>query len=552
MSNTDKTIRIGVDASEATQNISQVRQLTKQANEESNSAVKENVRLLQQKNQLEQTYSYRRIRDAQEDIRYAQRELEIWRLTREEQSKGLSGDKRSKFNSETASELRARQIDILRDKGSLDDLRYKADLAKEEEREKKKKEKEEAAGRLTSSDVMRGGGVINSAARGDIGEALMGLGGRLAIAGAIIYGLKTLAGSILNNAKEVESDVQGYAALRQKTKEQALDEILKFGKEDVLGVKGKDYLTKYYMPFLYASGGRANDDSITNLGAAGRATNLQPQLLESLLSTGRYSRNGTGVNTISNFEEYLKNTGRHIAQLPEILQTYIGIATGILNRTGSIDSIGLQTTLASIGKSYGVEGVNLDRYAGGMEKMGSMSSNPVIFALQQRVLRKLYPNMSQWDKLGIMEDSLSNFDYIKNMIEEMKSMGGENGKFFMRSYSNQVGVGWSKKDIDRIYANGLQKDDLKGSKLDNAYIERSKTNVFGQEAADAKIENTKDAIKTLNADLIEYFVKLFENDEKLNKKLIDEIREAKKEGRISARSAAMREDIVNKGNPFGW
>jgi hypothetical protein len=464
MSNVDKTYRIGVDASSAQQGVDRLRRDVSDANKQSTDSIKEQIRLLKEKMRLEEESARKRQKSIQEDIRYAQRDLEQWKIDRERESSDLSGKARKNFKKETREEELARREQILRDKGTLADSR----LASDEERSDRKKQLKQLQ-ELNDTTKTEGNKSRNvfegvKAALTGNGSGMMRAGGAM-LGGTAALGAVGLAYAIFQGAKNVESGMEQYSAMTGQSK---LDALLgTWNNKSVsksMGVSRKAFLTDYYTPYSYSGGREFNADDVEGLGTAEQTRNIPRASIQSLISSGRYSTNGSSISTIASLEEYLRSTNRAIIQLPEILQTYIGTANEILQRTGKVDALGIQRTIASIGSSYGVEGQNLDRFMG-MSKLGGMASgDPIMFALQQRVLKRLYPNAGAADKLKIMQSPAAHPEYLQALVEGMKDQWGTGdlAKIRMQTVFDKMGINLGMTDIDeKIFSNKFKLKDFK-------------------------------------------------------------------------------------------
>lgn len=305
-------------------------------------------------------------------------------------------------------------------------------------------------------------GVAGAASRGDVGGVLAaGLGsfGKAGKAGIIGLISKLVYDAITGTVKEVEDNVRGYAVATQTPLGRVRGRIDQLG----AGATSLEYTPAEFLrrreQFFRAAGGEFATDDL-NLVGAEISRGISPNQLERLVSQGRYGGTRNPIATISSFENFLKDTGRSMVQLPEIMETYLRRADSILQRTGVINSRGLLQTIQGISQSYGVTGTNLDRFTGAFEQGLGLNQNPAIQALQYQTLRELYPEKGLFDLRKTLEDPLSDPKYIQRMLERVQEFSGGNEEIQKFALSALFKGRLSGEDIEKIVAGDFQIPDI--------------------------------------------------------------------------------------------
>ena len=511
MGNVDKTIRVSADASGASENLNSLRILSKKTNDESLDSLRENLKLLRQKSQLEEESARKRIRNSQEDVRYAERDLQTWRLQRDQESAGLKGPAKGKFERATREEETARRLDILRDKGSLADTRLQTDDERVD-RKKQIKKLEELID-TTKSEGGKGRQVfegIRAMASGSGGGLMRGLS---LLGGGLVGGAIGLGAAIFGGAAAGESGLMNHSILKSQNIQKSESEAFNLGRNSLrgegsggmFGMNGRDAQSRYDS-LQGASGGRFTDrDAQNGLIAIEKSTLVPGQSIDKLLNLGRYSKS-SATESISNFDQYLKSTKdtqTAIIQLPEIIQSYLGIATEILNKNGRVDSEGLQKLITGVEKSYGVEGINIDRFTKGALGMATRSSNSILFGRQLAYFRKLHPNAPFSEALKTIENPQIDMEYAVGFNNDFKNLGGkgELGKILRGDFLKQVGL--SRVDQDKIEKNTLKLGDLNGSEDATEYKANAKALVSGSAQANVMFQTTLVGIELLMSKLVD-------------------------------------------------
>ena len=507
MSNVDKTVRIGVDSSGASQGINNIRQEADKANASSVEGLKEQIRLIKQKGSLEEEFARKKIRNTQEDTRYAERELQLWKLQREEQSRGLRGEKRKRFDTATSEEETAARRSILQDKGTLADLRGTA----EDEKSYRKKQLTLLQEQLETQKINKplfervlsgmgggGGGLINA------------IGGSGAI---LASGVAAAAFMLVSKTEAEERGIRRYSQNIRQNPSAVLANIAfneDFGESArVSGKSTKDFLEQNYARYQIAYGNanlRGGMSEGRELAGAERLTGMTTEQTSQALALSRYS-GASATGQISMMENYLNKTGQSLVRLPEIMSTYLSTANGILQKTGSIDPLMLERTIQSIGSSYGAQGINLDRMTSGMQQVGSLSGNKIVQSIQMQVLRELYPQKSTFERYAITQDPLRNLEYVSGVLEKLKKLGPGSEWMIETAFPGA----FSARDIlDRIMPNKLTAMDLKPL-AEDYYSKRSPGVIGGAERTSADLKDMGNAVAALPSKILDDFNKILAN-----------------------------------------
>ena len=190
-----------------------------------------------------------------------------------------------------------------------------------------------------------------------------------------------------------------------------------------LGISGTDVLNKE-AGYSQSAGRRVLDDETKAYIGVTMSRGISDQMIGQMLAIGRFS-NRSPLGAKEDFESYLNKSGKSLIQLPEILSSYLNVATEILNRTGNVDAMGVQRSIMTVGKSLGVSGVGLDTAMNGLMKMSTLSDNPFLLSIQQQAYRKLYPKGDPFDMGKRLQNPGANADLMLGIREGLKGVGGD-------------------------------------------------------------------------------------------------------------------------------
>jgi hypothetical protein len=495
----DKTIRFGVEAGD----LSRIRALIDKGNKDDINAAREELDIVKKKNKEAEEAERDFHRRRRQSIETQKAELELWRHKRQEEASRIGRQDVPQFNRETRRQEAERRRDIAQDK--IDFINEKKEFEEQRRNSKKQIQKldelidtskqEGSKGRQSTENALKGANIASGLATGNIQGVLRSLGPAGMMAGI-------LGGTIWGAVRNSESGLQKFGMMQGTSPYLSSVMAMNLGSDmdlTKIGLKRKEFFEKYIFPYSTALGKditweTGGLDLSKQLYSASRSRNLGDGQIEGLLSIQRYSGR-SGLGTISVFEDYLKASGRSLIQLPEILQTYISTANSILNRTGGVDPRALEQTLTSIGQSYNVEGVNLDRMTRGIEGMGSISGNPLMLSIQQQVLRGLYPKKSQWEMMSIMENPLQHPEYIQALMKRMTTFGGgaDYSKFMMLSMLEPYGM--KSTDIEKMFTKGFVPSDIKKStNKGDQYIRQAEMQTGSTTEVVAKLGNVVDLL----------------------------------------------------------
>lgn len=462
----DKTIRWQVDGTNVLRAQNEISQNEEKANlrkrsysKEEISDIEKQIKLIKEKLRLEEEVARKKILSREQDIRYAEQLNRQEILDRRSQAEGMTGDARSKFNRETSRielegnrELSKEKLQLLDQKNAFNDLK-----------ETNKKQLEELKGIGDSLDKgSKGssgaafGNIAQIATSGNLSSMITGAGIMAGVGG---YATAIATGIMI--ARNYESGEQAFRVATQKSKGSYESEFGKSALLNTMGIGLSDYFNST-SGFIRARGGNLSDRSERYL-AAGVSRGISDEQLQGLLKTERYG-GGYAMQAMSAFETYLKSSGKSLVQLPEILSSYLNIANSILSKTGRVDSLAIQTMMMSVGKSYGVEGTNLDRLTSSIMGVTGKSQNPLLRSMQLETARSLNPNASMWELEGMLQNPEKYPEYQKKLLDRYKNIGGggDYSKFALES------MGFAYEDVNRVTSKEFQI--TKPTKLDGQQI----------------------------------------------------------------------------------
>lgn len=275
----------------------------------------------------------------------------------------------------------------------------------------------EAIGGMTGRGIMAGAGGMS-------GGAIAATG-----IGAIIIGAVVAA---FAGEKKLLKDGRDYAITTQTAgitgMVSARDRFASGGVYQGMGMSTIEGMN-FYASLAKSAGGDVGEN-IPMLAGITRSRNVSPELLNQTLGFQRYSNEGSAGGVVSSLELALKRIypydetfRRKLVQLPEFMGVYNSLAQQMLQTTGRVNSVALSGFVGGIAEGFGVEGVNLQRYAGNL--MGGMkgSSNNFVRKMQFASMRQAYGNLSYQEMLEKLEDPTSNKEYMRVMYSNMQNQG---------------------------------------------------------------------------------------------------------------------------------
>jgi len=323
-----------------------------------------------------------------------------------------------------------------------------------------------AGGALSTGDI---GGLAMLGGRGMMG--MMGDAstlGKVGLAGGTIT-LATLAATIAGNAS-IFSKGRDYAVSTQTVGSDLYEARRKFGSSNLYQKMGMDTQEgmDFYAKVMRSSGGR-KISLAENLGLSGitKSRDISEDLLMETIGNQRYSSSGSNISVVTSFERVLKDIfggefKSKLVQLPEMMSVYNSLAQQMIQTTGKIDSNALAGFVGGIREGFGVEGQNLQRYAGGLMSGFKGSQNTYLRKFQFAALRQTDPNMDYNQAMITLQNPASNPQYMRNYAKLMRSQGSTQ---YARWYET-MHLGWEE----------AQKD-FKSGNIDKAISAMSKVNV---------------------------------------------------------------------------
>jgi hypothetical protein len=475
MSGTDKTIRISADASGVVEDLSRVRKEAVEANKENENAGRRNaafnkddikdveakLNLIRELNKEDDEAGKNRIRNKQEEIRLAEAELRVWRLRKDEEGANLSGKNKTDFVNEKREQENVKRQILSEDKVDLltehQEFRVLTDSNKQQEEELKDihdaLKQGQAGGGIGGVGLAGGVGMMNNMTSGNVGgfagDAAMMAGKALGTTTAAVAGA-VAAGVMLS--RSFESGLTSYMVASQESKSQSRKTALGASHALGMGLSSNDFL-QAQSGYMRAYGGKIGENPLALTGV-GVSKGISDEQIQSVLRISRYA-GGSGLETVSVFENYLKGSGKSLIQLPEILSSYLKVANSILQNTGRVNKEGIQQIMASVGKSYGLEGMQLERMTSNVTAMAGKSSNPIVTSMQLETLRKLYPNMDTWEMSKIIADPSTDPSgkYLPELMNKFKNVGGKGSiynKFALEAIGQSNSANVSKWDVDMM------------------------------------------------------------------------------------------------------
>lgn len=438
MSNTDKTIRIGVDDKGVGQSNDRIRRSFEETQRRANEAakngknltkeeiedLKKRLKLVEELSRKEDEIRRKRLDDKRIGINAAQVSLEEFRETRRKMELSVPGLKTDpNWRKEVDTETNERRAQILDQRKTYIEERKKYQDTKDDSKKQLSELRNIVSGLDKNADktVRSNENIITSVFRGATGGMSGAVSGALGLLGAT--GAATvIINSLLSSAKSYQEGVSGYSRISGVPLTQAA--LKAYNLRDMnLGMGGIEIAGKMssFLPYLSRE---MNDKELKGLIGAQLSRGFTDQQIQQLLSIQRYS-GSTGIGTISTFENYVKETDRKsILKLPEILELYLRTANEILNRTGRVDALGVQQSIMSVGKSYNVSGVPLERTMGGLTQLSSMTENPVLLSIQQQAFRRLYPAGTPVDFLKKIQNPAEDPKFMEEVRSRLSKFGG--------------------------------------------------------------------------------------------------------------------------------
>lgn len=189
------------------------------------------------------------------------------------------------------------------------------------------------------------------------------------------------------------------------------------------------------------------DEAIGNL-AQQRALGIDDSQYNQMLALGRFNRGRSAQGAVSALERTAERRFGNLALLPELLSTYQGAVQNILNVRGDFNQDAVAGVINGLSVGTGAQGAQLNRMVSGLQSIGK-TGNPLGNAMAYRVARMVNPDIDVWGASKLIEDPLSNTEFLKAYLQQIqKSSGGGSGaKFLAKALLPSL----SFDDIDKLF-----------------------------------------------------------------------------------------------------
>jgi hypothetical protein len=214
-----------------------------------------------------------------------------------------------------------------------------------------------------------------------------------------------------------------------------------------LGLSGIDFL-RYRAGYQRASGRLISADEALGNFAQQRALGLSDEQYNQMLALGRFNRGRSAQGAISALENTTMRRFGNLSLLPEIIETYQRAAQNILNVRGDFNQNAVAGVIQGLSVGTGAQGAQLNRIVGGLQNIGN-NGNPLAMAMAYRAARLTNPNIDVWGASKLIEDPLSNTDFLRTYLQQIQqgAGGGSSAKFLAKA----ILPGLSFDDIDKLF-----------------------------------------------------------------------------------------------------
>ena len=293
------------------------------------------------------------------------------------------------------------------------------------------------AGDLSGLAMMGGRGLMS-------GMGGVGLAGGLGLAGGA--GILAIIAAAISGNKRVFQEARDYAITTQTGGEALFGARNAFGEGNMFQAMGMSTYQgmNTYARMMRATGGRQMSmNDIIGLTGITRSRDVSEDLLAQTVGFQRYSNSGNNTTVVTSFERALERIfpsefKNKLVQLPEMMNVYNSLAQQMVQTTGYVNTAMLSGFVGGVREGFGVEGVNLQRYAGGMMRGFTGSDNNYLRKLQFASLRKAHGGgMDYQSALETLENPTSDIAYMQNFANIMKSQGLTQ----FRSWFKTMGLG---------------------------------------------------------------------------------------------------------------
>lgn len=313
---------------------------------------------------------------------------------------------------------------------------------------------------------------------------------------------------------------------------------------NTLGMNLNDYIKNFSglsKSAVYGSNtGELSDvnGSVNQLLLAGRIRGLSESDMSDVLASTRYDRttmatNGeragmTGANVVQAFDTNLQGLGKSDQYIASTLSEYLAqfnrVTEEVLNKTGSIDTEKIVSSMTSIQNATGMEGRQLARVQDALMG-GNISQDDTTQALLMRTARQLNPNGNYSDLMADIENMRQDPKLQNAFLKKIYTMTGGGEMFRTAAKSIFPGLSWNDINSvdDLISKGGTEEDITKG--IDTIFKSgRTKGGPYNEVNAREKVSDfERSDAETQNRHIIDGFVEKYSQQGKNFEDVVNKI-----------------------------
>lgn len=292
--------------------------------------------------------------------------------------------------------------------------------------------------------LMQGGGLLGGLLRGGGGlGSVMRMVGRLgpiaAILGLAAYGVGNYT-SRWKKARDVAlpANVEAEPIMDLVREGRPMFSRLGLNDDDVYRVMGSQQ---------QAAGKILSGRDVTQNIIRSRLANVDEGTFNNLLRLSRYSTgDAAGISTQA--ARITKNRYGTPLRVDEVLDTFQQLAQSQLAVSGRVNSGAILGTTANIMNRTGASGQQLTRIVESLQGIGQNQSPGVKALIQKAASQYLGPNASMWDIQKLIEDPMSNPQFINFYLKQLEAAGGTGD---MAKFSLKNALNLSYNDTEKLY-----------------------------------------------------------------------------------------------------
>lgn len=336
------------------------------------------------------------------------------------------------------------------------------------------------------------------------GNRLMGMGGKLALAGGGLLLGGMLAKKLFESFQAFEkAEGAGYAITGSRLQGDGTG-------FDKWGYSGVDYAESIATLARTRRSGKGIEQSAAKQLLLERAIGLDRGTYGSMDQLSLINGE-SGYGNIQSAIAAMKASGivkgNDMSAVPDYLSIMVQLSREQLTRLGKVD-VGVNTkmvaALANMDENLKKSPEALSTLVNAMRSGLMQSSSPQVQALQFSVLSRMRPGASMFELMEMQEDPFSekSKDYMPDYLKELHKMSGGNRERFMMNIKKQFGLSASmSRMLGEGFLNGnlqevLDKDFKGKTGLENAE-QRAEDATSLKEQANARMENL--SLRTANA-----------------------------------------------------